>query len=148
MLEEQGATEKKDDKSPHSADWMRIEVKMNLLLDVMGQLLAASQSRPQASMIRFNALGALWRAATPPLPGEQGLLDIYLHDCAPQPLTLMGTINRVSADGEIRATFASPGEATADLLEQMAFRRHRRQVAGVRQPRRSISETGITRLRG
>ncbi|MEO8314610.1 MAG: hypothetical protein ABI645_07415, partial [Pseudomonadota bacterium] len=35
-IEEQGAVEKKDEKSPHSADIMRLEVKMNLLLDLVG----------------------------------------------------------------------------------------------------------------
>ena len=44
------------------------------------------------------------------------------------------------------ASFVPPGEATADLLEKLAFRRHRRQVAGVRQPRRTGSESGITRI--
>lgn len=147
-VEEQGAVEKKDEKSPHSADIMRLEVKMNLLLDLMGQLLAATQPRPAATLIRFNALGAVWRSSAPPKPGELGLLDIYLRDSLPQPLTLPGTISQVTADGQVKATFAPPGEATADLIEKLAFRRHRRQVAGVRQPRRSTSETGITRMGG
>jgi hypothetical protein len=28
------------------------------------------------------------------------------------------------------------GEAVSDILEKLAFRRHRRQIAGTRQPRR------------
>ena len=80
--------------------------------------------------------------------GEQGLLDIYLRDSLPQPLTLIANITHVSADGQVQATFSPPGEAAADLIEKLAFRRHRRQVAGVRQPRRSGSETGITRILG
>jgi hypothetical protein len=78
--------------------------------------------------------------------GEDGLLDIYLRECLAQPITLIGRIARVTPEGEVRANFAPPGEATADLLEKLAFRRHRRQVAGVRQPRRSGSESGITRV--
>ena len=148
VLEEQGAVEKKDEKSPHSADLLRLEVKMNLLLDLMGQLLAASQQRPSSTLVRFNALGAVWRSSSPPRAGEQGLLDIYLHDSLPYPLTLIGNVTSVTADGQVKAAFTPPGEATADLIEKLAFRRHRRQVAGVRQPRRSTSETGITRVRG
>ena len=148
-IEEQGAVEKKDEKSPHSADIQRLEVKMNLLLDLVGQLLAAAQPRPAATLIRFNALGAVWRGnGPPPRPGEQGLLDIWLRESLPQPLTLVGNVNQVSADGQVKLTFTPPGEATADLIEKLAFRRHRRHVAGVRQPRRSTSETGITRVRG
>jgi hypothetical protein len=33
--------------------------------------------------------------------------------------------------------FLPPGEAVSDLLEKLAFRRHRRQVAGSRQPPRA-----------
>ena len=146
-IEEQGSVEKKDEKSPHSADLMRLEVKMNLLLDLMGQLLAAAKPRPAATMIRFNALGAVWKSATPARVGEQGLLDIFLRDSLPQPLTLIANVTHVAADGQVKVAFSPPGEATADLIEKLAFRRHRRQVAGVRQPRRSPSETGITRMR-
>jgi hypothetical protein len=146
-IEEQGAVEKKDEKSPHSADLMRLEVKMNLMLDLMGQLLAAAKPRPPATVIRFNALGAVWKSTTQHRVGEQGLLDIYLRDSLPQPLTVIANITHVSADGQVRAAFSPPGEAASDLIEKLAFRRHRRQVAGVRQPRRSLSETGITRMR-
>lgn len=147
-IEEQGAVEKKDEKSPHSADLMRLEVKMNLLLDLLGQLLAASQSRPTATVVRFNALGAAWKSASPLRIGERGLLDIFLRDSLPQPLTMIATVTHVSPEGEVRAAFAPAGEVVADLLEKLAFRRHRRQVADARQPRRSGSETGITRMRG
>lgn len=148
MLDEQGSIEKKDEKSPHSADLLRMEVKLNLLLDLMGQLLAATQPRPAPALIRFNALGAVWRSTAPPQPGEQGLLDIYLRDSLPQPITMVANVSRVAPDGQVKATFIPPGEATADLIEKLAFRHHRRHVAGVRQPRRSTSETGITRMRG
>lgn len=147
-LEEQGAVEKKDDTAPHSVDIARLEVKMNLLLELMGQLLAAAQPRPAPVLIRFNALGAVWNSSAPPRPGEQGLLDIWLRESLPQPLTLIANVTRVAPDGQVKATITPPGEATADLIEKLAFQRHRRQVAGVRQPRRSGSETGITRVRG
>jgi hypothetical protein len=147
-IEEQGALERnKDEASSGSTDLMRLEVKVNLLLDLMGQLLAAAKPRPPATVIRFNALGGVWKSTAPPRVGEQGLLDIYLRDSLPQPLTMIANITHVSPDGQVRATFSPPGEAAADLIEKLAFRRHRRQVAGVRQPRRSGSETGITRMR-
>jgi hypothetical protein len=144
-IEEQGAVEKKDEKSPHSADIMRLEVKMNLLLDLMGQLIATSQPRPPATVIRFNALGGVWNSTVAHRVGEQGMLEIYLRDSLPRPLTLIANITQVRPDGQVRAAFSPPGEAASDLIEKLAFRRHRRQVAGVRQPRRAGSETGITR---
>ncbi|MEO8314473.1 MAG: PilZ domain-containing protein, partial [Pseudomonadota bacterium] len=126
-------------------DIMRLEVKMNLLLDLVGHLIAASQSRPPATVIRFNALGAVWQSKLQHRVGEQGVLEIYLRDSLPRPLTLIANITQVRPDGQVRAAFSPPGEAASDLLEKLSFRRHRRQVAGVRQPRRAGSETGITR---
>lgn len=146
VLEEQGAVEKKDESSPHAADMMRLEVKVNLLLDLVGQLLAAQLPRPAPAMVRFNAAGALWKPAVAPRVGQQGLLEIWLRDSLPQPLALIANITQVTTDGNVKASFLPPGEATADLLEKLAFRRHRRQVAGVRQPRRAGSESGVTRI--
>jgi len=147
-IEEQGAVERKDEASPHSADLMRLEVKVNLLLDLMGQVLAAQVPRPNPVMIRFNAQGAQWKTLEPPIAGTQGLMEIWLRDSLPQPLVLIANVTHVAADGLVKATFSPPGDATADLIEKLAFRRHRRHVAGVRHPRRSGSETAITRTRG
>lgn len=147
-IEEQGPVEKAEDKTLHSADLLRLEVKMNLVLELMGQLLAAQQPRPRPVSVKFNALGAQWRSATPPKVGDQGLLDIYLRESLAQPLTLIANVTQVTVEGVVRAAFTPPGEATADLIEKLAFRRHRRHVAGVRQPRRSTGETGITRILG
>lgn len=147
-IEEQGPVEKAEDKSLHSADLQRLEVKMNLVLELMGQLLAAHQPRPQPTSLRFNALGAVWRKGAPLRVGEQGLLDVYLRESLAQPLTLIANVTQVSVEGVVKVAFTPPGEATADLIEKLAFRRHRRLVAGVRQPRRSTGETGITRTLG
>lgn len=136
-LDEQGPVEKPDESAPHSADLLRIELKINLLLDMLGQVLAANRPRPPAVAVRFNAHGIIWRA-TPPLPrsGEAGIAAIYLRDCIAEPLRLAGRVTLADAGGEVRAEFAPPAEAVADLIEKLAFRRHRRQVAGTRQPRR------------
>jgi hypothetical protein len=150
-VEEQGAVAH-DEAAPHShahsADLLRLEVKVNLLLDLMGQLLAAQAPRPRPSLIRFNATAVQWRPLEPPRSGSQGLLEIWLRDSLPQPLTLIVNVTHVANDGLVKATVTPPGEGTADLIEKLAFRRHRRHVAGVRQPRRAGSETMVTRTRG
>ncbi len=125
--------EKPDENSPYAADFLRLERKMNLLLDLVGQVLAANRPRPTPTSVRFNALGAVWRGV-PPLPeaGAQGVLEVYLHDCLAQPLRLPGRVTNVTPDGNVKARFIPLGEPVADLIEKMAFRRHRRQVAGTR----------------
>jgi hypothetical protein len=139
-IEEHGAAEKPDDNSAPTNDLMRLDLKVNLLLDLVGQLMVEHRPRPAAIPLRFNAIGATWRAAgAPPKPRERGTLEIYLRECLAQPLRMVGEIVSVGSDALVKARFEYPGETVADLIEKLAFRRHRRQVAGARQPRRGAS---------
>ena len=137
-MEEHVPLEKqKPEDAPYAAEIMRLDLKVNLLLDLVGQLLAANRPRPASVPIRFNALGAMWRGSgTLPEAGEQGLAEIWLRDCMAEPLRLAGRVTNVTPDGHIKVKFLPMGEAVSDLLEKLAFRRHRRQIAGARQPRR------------
>jgi hypothetical protein len=137
-LEEHSAGEKPEENSPHSADLVRIDFKVNLLLDLVGKLLAVNHPRPKPAAVRFNARGATFRvpAGAAPKPGAEGVLEIHLHDALAEPVRLQGRVARSEPDGEVAVKFLPPGEAVADLIEKLAFRRHRRRVAGSRQPRR------------
>ena len=127
----------KPEDAPYAAEIMRLDLKVNLLLDLVGQLLSANRPRPTAAPIRFNALGALWHGSgTLPEAGEQGVAEIYLRDCMAEPLRLAGRVTNVTPDGHIKVRFLPMGEAVSDLIEKLAFRRHRRQIAGARQPKR------------
>ncbi len=133
-VEDHGVSDKPDESAP---DLTRLDFKINLLLDLVGQLLVVNRPRPAPVAIRFNAQGAVWQAAAPlPQAGSQGVLEIHLRDFLAEPLRLVGTLTGVTSSGEITARFAPVGESLADLLERLIFRHHRRQVAGFRQPRR------------
>lgn len=135
-LEDFGPNEKSDENSPHSADLMRLEFKVNLLLDLVGQILVRAQPRPAPMPMRFNAHAAIWRAADPaPTVGEAGQLEIHLREALVEPLRLYGRVASVGIDRRVKVRFAPIGEPLADLIEKLAFRRHRRQVAGIRQPK-------------
>jgi len=144
-LEEQGRLDKSDEQSPHSADILRLDLKLNLLLDVMGQMLAATQQRGDPLPIRFNAMGAhfAWQpakssaqpGATTPAPavGAHGVLEIMLREIVVQPLRLPSEVVSGGAVGQVRVRFLSLGETVADHIEKLVFRRHRRKIAGARQ---------------
>jgi hypothetical protein len=134
-LEEHGQLEKSDDESPHSADIMRLDFKLNLLLDLAGQLLAASQPRVQPVPIRFNAMGATWKCDEPLAPGSHGILEITLRDLIVHPLNLPAEVVPGAPQGEARVRFMWIGETVADHIEKLVFRRHRRKIAGSRQQR-------------
>jgi hypothetical protein len=132
-LEEQGRTEKSDEQSPHSADLLRMDLKLNLLLDVVGQLLSASQHRAQPVQVRFNAMGANF-AWPQPLPvGAHGILEITLRDIVVQPLNLPAEVVSGAPAGQVRVRFVALSETVADHIEKLVFRRHRRKIAGARQ---------------
>lgn len=136
-MEEHVSLEKPED-APHSAEIQRLDLKVNLLLDLVGQLLSANRPRPPLTAIKFNALGATFRLVGQlPAAGEQGMTEIYLRECLAEPLRLAGRITNVSPDGQVKIRFLPMGEAVSELIEKLAFRRHRRQIAGARQPRRS-----------
>ena len=132
-LEEQGRTEKADEQSPHSADLMRLDLKLNLLLDVVGQLLAASQQRATPVRIRFNAMGANFAWAQPIPVGALGILEVTLRDIVVQPLNLPAEVVSGAPAGQVRVRFVALGETVADHIEKLVFRRHRRRIAGARQ---------------
>jgi hypothetical protein len=137
-IEERGTSEKPDETAPHAADLMRLDLKLNLMLDLIGQLLIANHPRPPAASVRFNALGAIWQASGAlPRKGERGVFEVYLRECLVQPLRLVGTIDSVEPGGLVEARFDPSAKAIADLVEKLAFRRHRRLVAHQRQPRRT-----------
>jgi hypothetical protein len=136
-LEEYGQHEKSDDESPHSADLMRLDFKLNLLLDLAGQLLANSQSRVTPSSIRLNSLGATWKTdEAVPAEGSYGILEVGIRDIVVQPLNLPGEAVAASRHGEARVRFILLGEVVADHIEKLVFRRHRRKIADARRPRR------------
>ena len=134
-LEEQGRLEKSDEQSPHSADIMRLDLKLNLLLDVMGQMLAATQHRGDPRQIRFNAMGAhfAWPQGPAQPIGTMGVLEITLREIVVQPLRLPSEVVSGGAVGQVRVRFLSLGETVADHIEKLVFHRHRRKIAGSRQ---------------
>ena len=153
-LEEAGQTERSDDNAAHAADILRLDLKLNLLLDMVGRLLAANHPRPQGVPFRFNARGASWQVvgadtkSQVPKPGDEVELEIYLNDFLVEPLCLYGRVANLTSEGRIGVKFHDAGQAISDLIEKLAFRRHRRQVADARQPRSfDPSRTGKFRQR-
>src|SRR3984885_11275674 len=63
MEEHVPAEKQKLDDAPYAAEILRLDMKVNLLLDLVGQLLVANKPRPPAVPVRFNALGAMWRGS-------------------------------------------------------------------------------------
>ncbi len=110
-IEEQGAVERKDEASPHSADLMRLEVKVKSPARPDGAIACRPGAASRPTLVRFNAQGATWKTFDPPRVGTQGLLEIWLRDSLPQPLTLIVNVTQVASDGLVKATLTPPGRS-------------------------------------
>src|SRR5579862_5358279 len=112
----------------------RLDLKLNLVLQLLAKLVL-KERMPPPTTIQFNALGASWTAVgSAPTVGSQGVLRIYPRGSLPQPLDLPATVTQV--DGStVRFEFEQLPESVAELIQRLAFLRHRRDVAGARKAR-------------
>lgn len=133
-VEEHPVRELSEELEPLAGELARMEFKINLVLRLLSRLVAPEVTGTPTK-IQFNALGASWVSPeTPPRVGSVGLLRVQLRSSLPQPLELSAEIGSVS-DGQVRATFPELSDRNAELIQKLAFLRHRRQIAGTRKAR-------------
>lgn len=111
---------------------VRLDLKVSLLMDLVGELLSRQAGLPSPRPVRFNAKAIAW-PADPGLP-SQGLvaLELYLHPSLPRPLHLFARVGDVEHTGdavELVGVFVAMSDAVQDLVEKYIFRAHRRAVA-------------------
>lgn len=133
-VEEHPARDKNEDLGPLAGELARLDFKLNLVLQLLAKVVPAERISPPTS-IRFNALGASWTALGPtPAPGEEGLLRIQLRSSLPQPLELPAQISEVSG-ATVHVKFPELPETNVQLIQKLAFLRHRRHIADARKAR-------------
>lgn len=128
--------EARDDKSGHDAETPRVEAKLDLMLHVVGMLVAHQLPPPPAVGVQLSCRGLVWRDAPRSLAlGDAGRLTLNLHPAIPLPLDLAASVVAVDHDASpSRAwlAFETLPEPLAAALERFTFRRHRRAIAGLR----------------
>jgi hypothetical protein len=134
-VEEHPLKDKNEDLGPLAGELARLDFKLNLMMQLLGKLVSKDQRAPPTT-IQFNAVGASWIClGAPPPQGAQGLLRIQLRSSLPQLMELPAEITAV--DGStVKAKFSNLSEPVAELIQKLAFLRHRRHVADVRKARR------------
>lgn len=123
-----------EESGASSGEIARLDLKLNLVLQLLAKLVLKDKMPPPTT-IQFNALGAAWTAVGVSLnEGSQGLLRIYLRGSLPQPLDLPAQVSGVEG-AQIKFKFVELSEPVAELIQRLAFLRHRRDVAGARKAR-------------
>jgi hypothetical protein len=126
--------DKNEDLGPLAGEIARLDFKVNLLLQLVGRLVAAGRLATPTT-IQFNARGASWTCfdAAPQL-GDRGLLRVQLRRSLPQLLELPAEV--VGVEGSVvRVRFVELPEPVAEMIQKLAFLRHRHHIADVRKAR-------------
>lgn len=121
-----------DESAELSQNLARLEFKLNLTLDMVGELLSYYHDTPAPVSMRLGAQGLAWGAEQALPPQQQGYVEIYLNARYPCPVILAARVQEVKKlpDGfEITALFGNVGAAVRELLQKIIFRHHRRSIA-------------------
>jgi len=111
---------------------VRLESKVDLVLELVGQLLVRQLFLPEAVPLRVFAGRVEWEAAAPPATGQPVLIELFICPRIPRPLWLAATVLAAPRPGWAAARFGDLGDSVQDQLEKLIFRHHRRRVAVTR----------------
>jgi hypothetical protein len=125
--------DKLDEESETDSALIRLEAKINLILEMVSNLDRDSIDLPDATQVKLAAGGIEWRCqGTPPGEGDDILVSLYVDNRIPEAMKLAAKVLTVDDDGSgtvVCARFEEMGEAVTDQMEKMIFRNHRRLVA-------------------
>jgi hypothetical protein len=111
---------------------MRIDLKVNLLLDLVGHVLSRQIDIPERVLVRVGAHGMEWQGSRLPAEGSYLKIELFLYPRYPRPLELIGqavSIQAQRACSSVTVAFVGLSEAVEDWIEKIIFRHHRRSIA-------------------
>jgi hypothetical protein len=135
-LEEPRREDREEDA--REARLQRFELKLDLVLELLGQLVLGHISIPERLPLHLSTRALVWESDHPPPEGAAVQVDLYLSPRYPQPIGLAGVVQAVepapSGVSRVTVIFGDLGEVVQDWLERSLFRHHRRRVARARHP--------------
>ena len=136
-MDEAPSSEALKDESPQLAmELHRIELKVNVLLKIAGELLAREQRFPEPRLLRLSATGLECGADEGMKSGERGLLELFVNRSLPYSLRFQALIDseRALPTGRmVHFRFEALSETVSDHLAKLIFRKHRRLIALAKQ---------------
>ena len=106
-MDEHGPVEKPDENAPYAADIMRLELKINLLLDLVGQILAANRPRPSPPPCASMPWVPCGAARLPcPKPVSRACSKSICTTASRSRCGFPGRVTNVTPDGHVKVRFA------------------------------------------
>lgn len=121
-----------DTPDTKSQDIARLDLKVNMLLELVGQLFIQQQLMPDAQHLILTPDSLSWQADKKLDLDDLLQIELYCSLKYPRPLRLYGQVNHMNAQStgwQIKVTFQALGEALEEALESFIFVHHRRAIA-------------------
>lgn len=123
--------EAQESSGPVAQEIARLDLKLNLVLDLVSTLIYHQLDIPETTPVKVSAAGVAWRGDVPPA-GTTVYLQLYIKRGLPKPLCCYGEVvssDDEYADGKARVRFIGLTGAAKSWLEKLIFRHHRQEVA-------------------
>lgn len=105
----------------------RLDMKLNLMIEMLGELLARESGLPASTAVRLTPR-ALVCESTAFRPGDRVLVSLFINPLIPKPLRLPGQVESME-DGRVTVVFQGLAQGAVEALEKLIFRHHRKTVA-------------------
>ncbi|MES9962674.1 MAG: PilZ domain-containing protein [Candidatus Sedimenticola sp. 20ELBAFRAG] len=131
--------ETSDEDDEHSAELLRLEAKVDMLLELVSGLVQQQDQVALPVLLRLGSEGMNWVVKDTELrAGQYVWVTLDVDARLPQALKLPSLVRDISdhKDGRLVSVgFIDQGERFSDLLQKFIFRHHRRQVAKMKATR-------------
>lgn len=115
-----------------SQEIARLDLKMNLLLDLVSQLIYQQADIPPKTEVTVSSEAIEWRGDNIPGPGATVFVKAYIQHGTPKPLCFYGEVisdGEAFAAGIARVRYLGLSDSAQSWLDKLIFRHHRREVA-------------------
>jgi len=122
-----------DDAENYSSELTQLDLKLNMLLDLVSELLREQRKLPESVPVNITSDSVQWLCKqTLPEINQMIILEVFLHHRLPKPLLIYGQVvehEKTQDKTKVMIKFELSSVPNRDLLEKMIFRQHRRKVA-------------------
>ena len=122
-----------EDDVAMSQEIARLDLKINLLLDLVSQLIYKQLEIPERRRVTVSSSDIAWGGGGPlPTPGSTVFVQAYIQHGTPKPLCFYGEVISSQEDcdtGCARVRYLGLAGSAQSWLDKLIFRHHRREVA-------------------
>ncbi len=123
--------DRENELGPAAKAYERLEAKVDVMLDMLGRLLAERIEIPPEHALTLRADGLEWLDRSAPAAGSEVVISLYLSPKLPQPLSLTASVQSCTQEDDatrVHCVFTHLNAELTDWLERTVFRYHRRAV--------------------